>query len=133
MREDAELPLAVAAVVRDPSGRYLLIRRAAAVPAPGIWTPVTGRLEPGERLDEAAARECLEEVGLSVRVGPECYRCLTFDGRWRLVWFACEAATTDLRLNPDEVAEARWLSAAEALALEPMFPATRAFYASRVA
>ncbi len=52
-------------VVRD--GALLMVRRGRE-PAQGLWSLPGGRLEHGESLAEAAAREVLEETGLEVRV-----------------------------------------------------------------
>jgi 8-oxo-dGTP pyrophosphatase MutT (NUDIX family) len=126
------LPLAVAAVLRREDGRYLLVKRAASRPAPGYWTPVTGRVEPGETLSRALEREVREEVGLRVVAGRELHRCPTSDGRFLLVWLEAGVdegeAARPLVLQPDEVAEAAWLSPAEAVLRAPMFDATRAFF-----
>ena len=50
-----------------PAGgvEILLIRRAAGRPYPGLWQCVTGRLEAGERITQAALREVREETGLA--------------------------------------------------------------------
>jgi 8-oxo-dGTP pyrophosphatase MutT (NUDIX family) len=42
----------------------LLIRRAAHRIFPGLWQCVTGGIEPGERVPDAALREVREETGL---------------------------------------------------------------------
>ena len=42
----------------------LLIRRAPHRIFPGLWQCVTGGIEPGERVTDAAMREVLEETGL---------------------------------------------------------------------
>ncbi len=52
-------------VVRD--GALLMVRRGKE-PAKGLWSLPGGRLEHGESLAEAAAREVLEETGLKVKV-----------------------------------------------------------------
>ncbi|GAA2021938.1 hypothetical protein GCM10009819_00560 [Agromyces tropicus] len=56
--------------MRDESGRILLVRRGRD-PQRGRWSVPGGRVEPGETLVEAAAREVLEETGLRVEVGDE--------------------------------------------------------------
>jgi 8-oxo-dGTP diphosphatase len=56
----------VGAVVHDPAGRLLLIQRGRE-PSKGSWSLPGGRVEPGERPEEAVEREVLEEAGLRVR------------------------------------------------------------------
>jgi 8-oxo-dGTP pyrophosphatase MutT (NUDIX family) len=115
-----------------PDGRYLLVRRAVGVSAGGYWTPVTGKIERGESLEDAAVREVEEEVGLWVGFGREVFRCPTHPSIWMLVWHEAPLlGPGTITVKQDELAEARWVSAAQAVELEPMFPATRAFYAQR--
>jgi phosphatase NudJ len=56
-------------VCRRADGRFLIVNEPAGMCAsgrPGYWLPA-GRLDAGETLAEAAARECLEEAGVAVR------------------------------------------------------------------
>ncbi|HSI41875.1 MAG TPA: NUDIX hydrolase [Xanthobacteraceae bacterium] len=56
-------PVLAASVAVFRDGRVLLARRAAA-PGRGFWSLPGGRVEPGETLAQAAARELMEEVGV---------------------------------------------------------------------
>lgn len=58
----------VGAIVVDPAGRLLLVRRGTE-PAKGSWSLPGGRVEPGEDDLTATAREVLEETALAVDVG----------------------------------------------------------------
>ena len=60
-------PKVAAAVLVEMDGRVLLVRRVNE-PFRGLWTLPAGFVNGGEDPAEAAARECLEETGLSVRV-----------------------------------------------------------------
>ncbi|HJU68359.1 MAG TPA: NUDIX domain-containing protein [Gemmatimonadaceae bacterium] len=51
---------------RDREWDALVLERAAGVRCPGAWETVHGRIEPGERPEDAAVREVREETGLVV-------------------------------------------------------------------
>nr|BEK67458.1 hypothetical protein KPHV_46850 [Kitasatospora purpeofusca] len=57
--------IGVGVVVRDASGRILLIRRAPHDVLPGLWEYPGGGREAGEGVEEGAARELAEETGLA--------------------------------------------------------------------
>jgi mutator protein MutT len=58
----------VGAVVLD-GDRVLLVKRGQA-PLKGHWSLPGGAVETGETLEQAVAREVLEETGITIEVGP---------------------------------------------------------------
>jgi 8-oxo-dGTP diphosphatase len=62
-------PKLAAAVVVERDGKLLLGRRGAHTREPGKWSFPAGFVERGERVEDAAAREAREEIGLDVTVG----------------------------------------------------------------
>jgi len=63
--------LVVAAAVVERNGRFLVTRRQPGVHLEGQWEFPGGKCEPGETASACAARELLEELNVSVRVGAE--------------------------------------------------------------
>jgi 8-oxo-dGTP pyrophosphatase MutT (NUDIX family) len=124
-------PAAVVAVVAD-AGRVLVIRRGPGVRNPGYWTPLSGRVEPGESQAEALVREVREEVGLGVTPVAKVWECDTHDGSFRLYWWTARLTAGgpghELVLDPAEVAEARWLRPAEFRRLAPTFAGDHEFF-----
>lgn len=115
----------VVAILEDGEGRYLFIKRGAAVKrSPGWWCFVGGEVDPGETFEAAMAREVREEVGLQVTVQEKVFECLSPNGEYRLHWFRTRLSPPVQAAvpHPHEVAELRWLSVPEALLLDPVLP-----------
>jgi ADP-ribose pyrophosphatase YjhB (NUDIX family) len=62
-------PTVVASTILERDGRTLLLRRAYP-PRAGTWVFPGGFVELGETVEQAALRECLEETGVTARLGP---------------------------------------------------------------
>ena len=58
----------VAAVIERPDGRFLLAQRPAGKAYAGYWEFPGGKVEPGEPLSAALARELHEELGIDVEI-----------------------------------------------------------------
>ena len=118
---------AIVAVIRR-HGRVLVIRRGPASTFAGHWSPPTGRLEPGETQEQALVREMREELGIEVLPLAKVWESLTDNGVFRLHWWTAAEEGLELKLDPAEVSEARWVSAPEFLALQPTFAGGREFF-----
>jgi len=77
MEQRKIIPAVSVAVVRG--GTVLLVKRARA-PSQGLYAYPGGKVEPGETLAQAAARELLEETGLEA-TGYRPLRDIHIDGR----------------------------------------------------
>lgn len=113
-----KLGVAGKAIVRR-AGSILLLRRAASSSHdPGLWELPGGKMDYGEVLTEALAREVREETGLVVSVGrPILTWHFTKDPFWVTgVTFVCDCTGGEIELS-DEHSEAAWVTPEEALAL----------------
>jgi 8-oxo-dGTP diphosphatase len=69
MVSDKPFGLSVRAVIYDEQGRVLLLKRSMrSKNYPGRWEFPGGKVDRGERFDDALVREVREETGLEVRL-----------------------------------------------------------------
>jgi ADP-ribose pyrophosphatase YjhB (NUDIX family) len=104
----------VGAVIHDPAGRLLLIRRGHD-PHRGLWSLPGGRIEAGESPEQAVVREVREETGLEVVPGRPVGRVrIPGDGVvFDVVDLACALTRTDAEPVPgDDAAAAVFADAA---------------------
>lgn len=93
----------------------ILLGRGANFPA-GFYSAFAGFVEPGESIEEAVARELFEEAGIrvhNIRFGasqPWPFPCSLMLGAF------AEADSDEFHLDEREIADARWVTRAEASA-----------------
>ena len=101
----------VAIMLVEHRGRLLLGRQERF--PPGSYSALAGFIEPGETIEEAVAREVLEEAGVTVRdVRYIASQPWPFPSQLML---GCIGRAEDdaLRIDPRELEDARWFSRAE--------------------
>lgn len=76
MQSGLKLLLVVAVALVDADGRVLISQRPSTKSLGGLWEFPGGKIEPGERPEQALIRELDEELGITVR--EPCLAPLTF-------------------------------------------------------
>ena len=123
----------VRAVVVNDHGEFLLVRPHGY--REGEWTLAGGGVEDGETVHQAMRREIAEELGLMLEddlerlpVGSrfiysaehKAKRALDHDGQEATMFVVRLPHDAKLALQAEEIAEARWFTADEALASFPV-------------
>jgi ADP-ribose pyrophosphatase YjhB (NUDIX family) len=120
----------VAARIRDDEGRFLLVRHVE-----GRWQLPGGAIDPGERPEDALARECREEASVDIEVqaivgafgGPDYWVTYENGDKASFVTVVYDARIVrgELRPGDDEIQEIGWFTREEIDELEMARP-TRA-------
>jgi len=119
----AARPVLGVSVLVEHEGKVLLVQRGRP-PAAGYWAFPGGRVELGEKLAEAAAREVQEETGLQVEIGDLVDRAEiirrdasgTIEAHFVVMVFAGRYLAGTPRAG-DDAAEAEWLEPDAAIRL----------------
>jgi NAD+ diphosphatase len=105
---------AVIMLVHDGGDRALLGRQSRF--PPGMYSTLAGFVEPGESLEDAVAREVLEEAGVHLTdIRYHSSQPWPFPASIML-GFTAQATDFEIRIDRDELEDARWFGRAELLA-----------------
>ena len=97
-----------AEIERD--GRYLIAQRRPEATMPLLWEFPGGRVEPGERDEEALVREIRENLGVTIEVGELSLHVRHEYDRYTLDLLVYRASTAE-EPKPVGVHEVRWVLA----------------------
>lgn len=113
---------AIAAAIIVADGRVLLVRRRAKEGRLS-WQFPAGEVEPGETAEQAAVRETLEEVGLTVRSTKRLGARVHPNTGRNMIYVACEVVAGAARLaDADELDAVEWCDRAKLAEYVPYEP-----------
>ena len=124
-----------AAIISD--GRVLACERAHPPEMAGKWEFPGGKVDPGETEQQALVRECQEELGVNVEVGPRVGADISMLGGSAILKVYLATLVNGDQPLPLEHSDLRWLAVDEldsvpwlpadapiAAALEPLLPSS---------
>lgn len=117
--EDGEYHIAVEAWIINSKGEFLIQKRSSrCVHYPNVWSLTAGRIQAGEDAKEGCIREVREEIGLELNREELIHLAhINREDGSHMIWDVFLARrdipAEELILDPDEVAEVRWVSAGE--------------------
>ena len=110
----------IGVVTRDDE--YLMIRRAPGIRKGGCWCFPGGHIKAGETSRQAIQRELVEELNIRVEPISRLKAIRVPDGNYVLAVWRLRHVSGEIRPAPDEVADYRWLTAAELRTVQPGLP-----------
>jgi len=108
---DHNVVLVVACALIDEDGRVLLAKRPQGRSFAGLWEFPGGKVEPGERPEDAIIRELQEELGIDISascLAPLCFASHSYETFHLLMpLFVCR--TWEGEISPQDGQELAWV------------------------
>ena len=117
------------ALIKDGSGRYLLIQQKAKNwgDLTDAWYPPGGHVEENESIEECLKRELMEELNLQIRPMRE-VTVWPQDVQGEVAhWWECELIGGEVKFNDNTIADAKYFSIEEIKHLKK-WPAETKFF-----
>jgi 8-oxo-dGTP diphosphatase len=102
-------PKLAVAVVVERDGKLLMGKRGAHTREAGKWSFPAGFVERGERVEDAAAREAKEEIGLDVEIG-ELLGLYSYTGETVVLAVYFAVAAPSEAVAGDDLTEVAWFA-----------------------
>ncbi|MEK7608383.1 MAG: NUDIX domain-containing protein [Patescibacteria group bacterium] len=103
------------AIIRDKD-RFLIAKRAATKEfAPNQWEFISGFVDAPGSAEETILRELKEELGVLGRIMDTAspFELVDEEGRWVVLPFLVELEGEDIRVNPEDHEEIKWVAVDE--------------------
>jgi mutator protein MutT len=125
------------AVIRN-NGEYLIAKRAATKKfAPNQWEFISGFIDDGETAEETILREVKEELNVEGKIisSSSPFDIIDDEGKWIIIPFLVEVDTRDVKINPEDHSEIKWVVADELEKYSDLIPflengGIKSFYAN---
>ncbi|PIY69427.1 hypothetical protein COY90_00720 [Candidatus Roizmanbacteria bacterium CG_4_10_14_0_8_um_filter_39_9] len=113
MYENYPIVLATAAFIKDPTGRFLIVKKSPheSIDA-GLWTVPGGKVHPSEPIIASLLREVREEVGLTIDtykwIGEDVF--IDRDRYFHAQHFICSAIAVEPVILEKSLTEYEWIA-----------------------
>jgi 8-oxo-dGTP diphosphatase len=136
---EMEKPSLIVNAFINNNGKSLAIKRARGTEI-GAWETPGGRVDPGERAEDALIREIEEETGFKVSITKflgwgQGIGCLHEKGNPThrfILYFLCEIVSGEPKIDENEASEYRWVTNDEFRRLDPLSKPMKDFFDNHV-
>ncbi len=102
------------ALITNEAGNILLVRSITDPKYLNVWSIPGGIVEDDETFEQAAVRETLEEVGLTIELSKQLSVVDSVENNIRAITFKATYISGDIQLQTHEIETAEWFTIEEA-------------------